>query len=163
MIEKSTRSNRYNSRRVATINNEPTKTQQQFKDDVNINKIMKKYHSTGQITHLNNRQGVFADLSTAQDFFDSVNTLKKAGEAFDQLPSAVRRKFNNDPGELLEFIHNPDNFEEGVKLGIFDPKQPKLTPQTETPQHHNYGAKTQNDELNDEIAKPTVKTKKPQN
>lgn len=127
------RKNKYNSRRVQTINSLPSKTQQQFQEQVNVNNIMKKYHQGKPITHLNNKQGVFADISTAQDYFDSFNTILKAEEAFNQLPSAIRTKFNNDPAELLEFVHNPSNYDEGVMLGIFDAKLPPLTQNPSSP------------------------------
>lgn len=155
MIKTTERPNRYHSKRVQTINTEPSKTQQQFKNDVNVNNIMKKYHATGQITHLNNRQGAYADISNAQDYFTSLTTIKQAGEAFDQLPSGIRKKFNNDPGELLEFIHNPNNFDECVEMGIFDPKQPKIQTQT-----HTQPTPPINDELNDDKTSITTSTKK---
>lgn len=125
MKEISERKNRYKSKRVVTVNNEPSKTQQQFRDEVNINSIMRKYHSTGQITHLAKSQGQYRDLSNAQDYFDSLNIIQQAEQSFATLPSHVRKKFGNDPAALLEFIHNPDNFEEGVKLGIFQAKPPQ--------------------------------------
>jgi len=120
-------------RRVATINNQPSKTQQQFKDEVNVNNIMKKYRATGTITHLNNKEGKFADISNAQDYLESIQTITTANEAFHQLPSEIRRRFHNDPAELLEFINDPNNHDEGVKLGIFNKNLPPIIPATPLP------------------------------
>lgn len=126
---------RHQTLRVATLNEEKTMTQQQFKDDVNVNNIIKRYREGRPITHLNNRQGAYADLSNAKDYHESLNTIRLAGEAFDSLPANIRDRFHNDPAELLEFIHNPSNFDEAVQLGIFDPKQPNIihTPTPPTP------------------------------
>lgn len=144
--------------RIQTINSEPTMTQQQFKDEVNINNIMKKYQRTGVITHLNNRQGKFADISNAPDYLEAQQIIVKADQAFDQLPSDIRQRFHNDPAEMLAFINNPKNHDEGVKLGIFDAKLPPLN---SSPAPTN----NKNDDLNDENSNPSPapKNKKTQN
>jgi len=148
-------------RRVLTMNGLPTRTQQQFKDDVNVNNIMKKYHRTGQLTHLNMRAGKYADISNAQDFFDSVNQITKAQEAFQQLPSHLRKRFGNDPGTMLEFIHNPDNYDEAVKLGIFSPKEPSIDgsipPQVTQPTLNKPLAPTNDDSNDDKPLAPKSK------
>lgn len=138
------------SHRVQIFNEMPSRTQQQFQDEVNVNSIMRKYRQTGQITHLNNKQGRYADLTSAPDYFESVNSIRMAQEAFDQLPSEIRNRFHNNPAEMLEFIHDPKNHDEGVKLGIFNPKLPPLTdplPQT-------------NDDLNDDQTPKKPKSSK---
>lgn len=140
--------------RIQTFNREPSKTQQQFRDMVNVNNIMKKYHATREITHLNNRQGKYADITNAQEYFEATKTITEANQAFEQLPSHVRKRFGNDPSALLEFIHNPDNYDEGVKLGIFDPKIPNPNP----PQNNNPLPGQNNDDLNDD--KPPVPSSK---
>ncbi|AZL82866.1 internal scaffolding protein [Apis mellifera associated microvirus 23] len=140
---------------VRIINDKPTMTQQQFKDEVNVNNIMKRYQRTREITHLNNRRGVYADISNAQGYFESLNVIRKANEAFDQLPSPIRARFSNDPAALLEFIHNPDNYDEAVKLGIFDPKQGPLC-DVSSPAPKKTVAKN-DDDLNDDEKKPTKK------
>lgn len=123
------RSNAKNTRRVVTINEEPTRTQQQFKDDVNVNNIMKRYKKTGQISHVSGRQGQYLNLSSAPDYFEAMQKIATANTAFLSLPSEVRRRFGNDPALLLEFIHDPKNYDEGVKLGLFEQKKgPFQTP-----------------------------------
>lgn len=125
------RSNSKNTLRVMTINEEPTRTQQQFKDDVNVNNIMKRYKKTGQITHLSGRQGQYMNLTSAPDYFEAMQKIATANSAFLTLPSEVRRRFGNDPALLLEFIHDERNYDEGVKLGIFERK--KVPPQPSQP------------------------------
>lgn len=129
------------SLRVATINNDPSMTQQQFKDECDINNIIKKYSSTGQITHLARSQGVYADLSKIQDYQHSLNQVLEAEQAFGTLPAVIRERFQNNPAELVKFVSNPKNLEEGIKLGLFERKNPPKpndlnepkTPPTEPP------------------------------
>lgn len=100
-----------------------SKTQQQFKDQCDVNKIVAKYKTTGQWLHLTGKRGVFADVSQIGDYHESLNKIQSANAAFAALPAELRLRFNNDPGKLLEFIQDPKNYDEGVKLGIFEPKK----------------------------------------
>lgn len=133
---------------VKTINNDPTKTQQQFKDECDINNIMNKYTSTGQFTHLTSKQGTYGDFSQITDYQEMLHTVKYAQDAFAALPADIRKRFNNDPGQLLEFVQNDKNYDEGVKLGLVQPKNP---PPPIPPSNPN--------ELNETKTKP--KTTKP--
>lgn len=109
--------------RIRTINNEPTLTQQQFKEQVDVNNIIAKYKKTGEITHLARKQGVFTDVSEITDYHDSLQKVMDAQSAFQKLPSHLRNRFENDPQNLLTFLQDPKNYDEGVKLGIFEEKQ----------------------------------------
>ena len=46
---------------------------------------------------------------------------------FDNLPSDVRNRFNNNPAQLLDFVADPENKEEAIELGLL-PK-PEITKQ----------------------------------
>jgi hypothetical protein len=35
-----------------------------------------------------------------------------------KIPSDIRKQFNNNPGEFLNFVSNPDNEEEMQKMGF---------------------------------------------
>ena len=50
-----------------------------------------------------------------------------AEEQFGALPANVRREFDNDPGKMLEFIQDPDNYERGVELGLFTPRMSNIS------------------------------------
>jgi len=108
---------------VQLINNEPTMTQQQYKEECDVNHIMKKYITTGEIYHLNRKQGVYADMSEITDYQGMLHTVMDAQEKFNSLPADVRNKFQNDPSKLIEFVQDPKNYDEGVSLGLFDKKQ----------------------------------------
>lgn len=106
--------------KVLTVNNEPELTQQHFKDECDINNIIKKYTRTGSITHLNAKKGVYMDLTTLPDYQQSLNTVLKANEAFESLPSKIRKKFHNDPQQLIDFLSDDKNYEEAMSLGLMD-------------------------------------------
>lgn len=118
--------------RVAFTCEGPSVTKQSFKDECDINMIMKKYQKTGAITHLNNRGGEYG-FADAIDFREALEVVNRAQDLFDALPSSIRKMCNHDPGEFLEFVQDPKNAEELVKLGLATkrdgvPGEPKKAP-----------------------------------
>lgn len=114
-----------NRTRVQTINTDPeTKAQQHFKDTVDINSIMKKYRHIDYVPNFQST-GVYADVSNFKDYQTSLQIVLDAQMAFGTLPSDLRLRFNNDPEQLLAFLGDPKNYDEGVKLGLYEPKKQK--------------------------------------
>lgn len=118
-----------------------TRTKQAFKNECDINRIMRKYTKTGVISQdsINRRQAIFTDVTEALDYQESANYILQADKAFMDLPANIRTRFGNDPGELLTFLQDNKNQAEAVTLGIIPkPEQvaaaavPPLTP-TEAP------------------------------
>ena len=105
----------------------PTMTQQHHKDDCDINTIMAKYRKTGELPALMQNFG-FADVSDSLTFQEAMDFTIMAREAFGELPSKLRERFRNDPGELLSFIDDPENYDEAVRLGILQPQSVGDTP-----------------------------------
>lgn len=108
---------------VETVNTEPTMTDQQWKDDCDVNKIVKKYQNTGEFLHRTQKVGRYGDFSEIQDYHGMLDTVLKAQDAFMTLPAEVRARFRNDPGYLLDFLHDPKNLDEAVKLGLMEKRQ----------------------------------------
>lgn len=108
--------------RVQTINVEPTMTQQQFKDECDINFIMEKYNKTGLINHINTKKGVYADLSEISDYRDMLDTVRHADDVFMTLPASTRKRFDNDPAKLISFLQDDKNYEEAQALGLLERK-----------------------------------------
>lgn len=107
--------------RVQLVNEEPSRTQQQFRDECDINNIMKQYKATGSITHVNNRnQGVYADLVNLPDYKEQLENVIAARQLFNDLPAALRKRFSNDPQELIDFLSDSNNRDEAIKLGLID-------------------------------------------
>lgn len=93
------------------------RTKQAYKDEVDINTIVKRFGVTGQVpaTRQAPLQGDFAAAMTYQD---AMNALVRARESFDELSSDVRKRFHNDPAEFVAFVEDEKNAAEAVKLGI---------------------------------------------
>jgi phage internal scaffolding protein len=95
-----------------------TPTQQHMKAEVDINNILRQYDRTGLITHVNNATAQYGDFTEVNEYQESLNRVIAAQDAFAALPSNVRKRFANDPGEFFEFATNPDNFDAMVELGL---------------------------------------------
>ena len=94
-------------------------TEQSHKNQCDINKIIDKYDKTGIIKHVSSFEGKFGDL-TGVDFKMMQDKVANARSMFQELPSNIRKEFDNDPGRLLEFMENPDNRKKAEELGIVD-------------------------------------------
>lgn len=112
------------SKRVQTINEEPSMTDAQYTEDTDVNHIMRRYQKTGLITHISQKQGVYADVSDIPDLIQANQIAKDAMDAFMRLPSEVRLKFKNNPEEMINFLKNPQNHKEAVTLGLLVDKTP---------------------------------------
>lgn len=117
------------TKRVQTINELPTETQQHFQDQCDVNLILKKYAKTGVITHLNNlQQGVYQDCTLLPSYEEAVQTVTAAEQAFSGMPPEVRLKFKNNPQEMIDFLKDPKNLDEAIKLGLAEKKEVKIDP-----------------------------------
>lgn len=90
---------------------------QSFREECDINRIMAKYQVTGTVTWLSKHAGQYADV-TGVDFSSAMETVVRAQEMFDDLPSSVRDRFANDPSRFFDFMQDDGNLEEMVKLGL---------------------------------------------
>ncbi|UQT28874.1 internal scaffolding protein [Microvirus AZ-2020] len=100
---------------------EPTLTQQQFRDECDINVILERFGVTGELP-TNVRQPIMADFIEALDYQDALNAIRAANEAFMEMPAGIRARFENNPHNFVEFFSKEENREEGVKLGLIEPK-----------------------------------------
>lgn len=103
----------------------PSLTQQHFKEECDVNRIMQRYEETGNWGEQTNVRPQFGDFSNEFDFRSAQETVIAATEAFAALPSRVRKRFNNDPAELLEFLGDERNREEAIFLGLIEKQEPQ--------------------------------------
>jgi len=96
-------------------------TEQNHKDETDINKIVRKYNKTGLIDHLNQFEKQYADM-TGYDYQDAMNTIAAANTMFEGLPSAIRNKFDNDPAKFINFVDDEANADQLVEMGLANPK-----------------------------------------
>ncbi|UIB81450.1 internal scaffolding protein [Flyfo microvirus Tbat2_130] len=100
---------------------EPTLAQQQFKEDSDINTLVKRFGITGEMPQLD-RIPMNDDFVPIMDYHSAANALLSAKQEFMKLPADVRTRFDNDPGKFLDFTSNEANREELGKMGLL--KQP---------------------------------------
>lgn len=110
-----------------------SRAKQQFRDECDINVLMKKYEKGIAITHLNRYEGKYEDVSQAVDYHEAHNIVIKAQEAFGSLPSSVRAQFENDPGRFMDFALDERNRDELVKMGLARPIEDLAPPAREEP------------------------------
>lgn len=95
------------------------RTRDEFKKDVDINSILKKYIKSGEIDPaIINQGGTFMDVSDIGDFTAVTQRLEAVKAEFMKLKPEVRAKFENDPAKLLSFVKDEKNLDECISLGI---------------------------------------------
>lgn len=106
------------SKRVPTVIEGASMTQQSFKDECDINVLMSRYMKTGILPeNINQAAGQFLDCDV-QDFQYAMQLVAGAQSLFNNLPSSIRNRFDNDPARLLAFVSDDNNRAEAHKLGL---------------------------------------------
>lgn len=116
------------SRRVVTHIEGESMTQQQFASSCDLKTIIKQRSALGIPLEIPNDpfDGSIQDFTGAGDYRTNLERLMRADQAFMALPAAVRKKFDNDPAELISFLEKEENFDEALKLGLLkEGAQPK--------------------------------------
>jgi len=91
-----------------------------------INNIVKRFHKTGVIDWVANNEPQFGDFTNI-NFEEIQNKVAQGKQLFESLPAHVRKEFNNNPSEFIEFIQTKDNIED-MRDGEIDGEQ-KTTPE----------------------------------
>lgn len=100
-------------------------TQQEFKDECDINEIVRRFGLTGQLPD-NYRAPVSGDFTGISDFKTAMDAVRAAQDRFMEMPAELRARFDNDPQKLIGFLDDEKNREEAIKLGILN-KPPEVT------------------------------------
>lgn len=125
------------------INDGVSLTKQSESAECDLNAIMKRYEKTGLLTHVNERQPQpYADYTDVLDYQESVNRINQANESFNALPAEVRKKFANDPAQLIRFVSDEANRDEAEKLGLVTKKIVEATPDIRADSENSEAPKT---------------------
>lgn len=106
---------------------DPTRAQQQFAEECDINTIVRRFGVTGELPQTT-RIPLNGDFAEVFDYQSALHKLMQAEEAFMELSSDVRKRFDNDPGKLVEFVSDPANADEVKRLGLGRPETPPPAP-----------------------------------
>jgi len=107
-----------NPRPVVEFDPEGPRAKQSFKDECDINVIMKKYRTSGLISHVSKNAGRFADVSEIGSYQDAIHRVRGARKFFLGLPASLREEFKNDAAIFLDFVSDPSNEKEIRRLGL---------------------------------------------
>lgn len=117
-----------NRPRVQKYFTKPSRTKQEFKDECDLGLTIKRFAKTpeGQLA-LRNSQGYaenvrFEDVSMVPDFRAARDMVNAAQASFMALPAILRKRFDNDAAQFLDFVTNPSNLDELRKLGLAKPE-----------------------------------------
>lgn len=111
---------------------DPTRAQQQFKDECDINVLFGRYLETGEMPQVldglsyGNFEGIF-------DFQTAMNSVRLAQEQFATLPARIKNRFDNDPQKLIAFLDDPENREEAEFLGLTNKRKENHESGSSTP------------------------------
>lgn len=95
-------------------------TQQHFKDECDVINIIKRHDRQGIIEHVHRGQARYGDFSEVKEYREALDLVRTAQDEFMQIPSDIRKKFDNDPGKFYEFVSNPDNKQELIDMGFIE-------------------------------------------
>jgi len=97
-------------------------TKQEFKEECDINLIMRRYRDSPPRPFLNAPTLRFGDFADAPDFLAAQLLVKQAEELYQSMPENLRNRFGHNPANLIEFVRDPNNREEAAKLGLLKPE-----------------------------------------
>lgn len=92
-------------------------TQQEFKEECDINQIMRRFKLTGALP-TTAAMPMYGDFSEVTDYMDALNQITFAQQQFAELPALLRERFNHNPGQLLAFLSDSKNRDEAIRLGL---------------------------------------------
>lgn len=114
--------NRDRSIKYATTNDEEDMTQQSDLAESDINIIMQRYNSTGQMPQLI-EPGQYGDFSDVGDYRDAMDKIREADAAFLEVPAKIRKDFDNDPAKFYAFVNDPENLPKLREMGLANPEE----------------------------------------
>jgi len=112
-----------------SFDNDNLMTKQSFKDECDVNHIMRRYEKTGIFPEQTSLPQFLDLTSLPSNFQEMQEIVVNAQEQFMALPAQIRKKFHNDPAEFVDFCQDPANQEELYNMGLAERPQ-EQQPQT---------------------------------
>ena len=105
-------------------------TKQEFKEECDANEILRRASNGQDLSSiLNSRVAQYGDFTNIPDFRESMNFVARANGMFMELDWKLRERFHNDPAKMLEFLQDPENRDEALKLGLIAKKEEPVVPE----------------------------------
>ena len=106
-----------NSDRTKLVFTEPSMAQEHFRDECDINNILRQFNVTGELP-IGSVQPQYGDFSGITDYQSALNAVMAAQDSFFELPAKVRARFDNDPALFVEFASDEANKDEMRLMGL---------------------------------------------
>lgn len=97
---------------------EPSRTKQADMEKCDLQYQLARFQKTGLMGNLRSDEPLTGDFSEVADLITAQNRLIDLEEQFMAMPAALRKKFDNDPLQMLEWLQKEENYEEAVKYGL---------------------------------------------
>lgn len=101
-------------------------TKQSFKDDCDMNIIVRKYQQSGFVDHIN-RQNPNFGIAPNSDFYQTQLAIANVKSLYENLSDVSRGRFAS-VSDLMEALIDPARITELTDLGIFQETEPQLLP-----------------------------------
>lgn len=100
---------------------DPSLTVQSDAADADINIIVQRF-GIGAVMPTDMDLSRFVNLEDAVvDYRTALDYVRAGAAEFMRMPADVRTRFGNDPQQFMDFVHDPKNGDELVKLGLREP------------------------------------------
>lgn len=99
-------------------------------EDADINNIVRRFGLTGQAPQFN-REPFYGDFTEVPDFQSALDRMREAERSFNDLSADVRRRFDNEPAKLWEYLHSEfdeKKLAEARELGLVDREEAPPAP-----------------------------------
>lgn len=93
-------------------------TVQSDKNQANINSIVRRIEKGGMLHNLNSGTPFYGDVSEYAGLQDAIIKVQNANEMFMDMSPEIRKRFNNNPVELVDFLRDEKNTQEAIDLGM---------------------------------------------
>lgn len=111
------------NRRVVQPEGGRLMTKQSQALETDVNQIVARHIATK--TPLPTGPLQYGDFTNAMDFHGALTRIREAELQFNRLPAHIRRHCNNDPGQYLDLVFDPDRVGELELLGLVDAQKPE--------------------------------------
>lgn len=106
-------------------------TQQQFKEDCDVNNIMERYFRTGVLDHIAQNEPQYG-MMDGKTFTELQNEIAAAKSLFESLPARARAHFEHEVTQFLDYVASEDASESLLRdLGVPGDWDPSGTPASE--------------------------------
>lgn len=107
----------------------PSRTKQEFREDCDVNVIIRRFTKTGVLPNTAQATPRYIDAATLPDLQGAMHIMIEAEKSFMSLPAQVRKEFDNSPMQFVEFATKPENLDKLREWGLAPKPEPEPGPQ----------------------------------